>query len=55
VPVVLDYKGETTVASDAAGGVSQVTLRLAAGTALPEAVTAYVIADVFPLSRQALP
>jgi outer membrane protein assembly factor BamB len=52
VPVVLDYKGETTVASDAAGDVLQVTLRLAAGTVLPDAVTAYVIADVFPLYRQ---
>ncbi len=54
-PVVLDYEGETTVSSDATGEVSEVALRIPVGTAVPDTVTAYVIADVFPLLRQPLP
>jgi outer membrane protein assembly factor BamB len=48
-PVVLDHATETTVASD------EVVLRIPAGTVVPDRVTAYVVADVFPLDRRALP
>ncbi len=50
-PVPLDYRGLTTVTSDAAGDVHGVALRIPAGTSLPPRVEAVVMSDVFPLAR----
>jgi len=52
-PVGLDYTAQAT-ARDAAGNLRSVRLAIPAGTALPRHLTAYVIADVFPLSRRRL-
>jgi outer membrane protein assembly factor BamB len=54
-PLVLDYAKTTAVTADANGEASHIALAIPAGTALPESVTAYVIADVFPLHREPFP
>jgi len=53
-PVALDYRGLTTTTVDGAGNLSSVTIRIPAGTGLPERLRAYVIADVFPLAARDL-
>jgi outer membrane protein assembly factor BamB len=52
-PLGIDYTAQTTT-TDAGGNVATVTLRLPAGTPMPSHLAAYVIADVFPLSRSQL-
>ena len=49
-PVSLDYRALTSPATDAKGNISEVHLRIPAGTALPAHLQAYVIADVYPLA-----
>jgi len=49
-PVSLDYRTLTRPTTDAKGNVSEVRLTIPAGTSLPSAIRAYVIADVFPLA-----
>ncbi len=53
-PVPLDYRALTNPVVDAAGNVSQVRLRIPAGTELPPSLRAYTIADVFPLAASEL-
>ena len=48
-PVSLDYRTLTSPVTDAQGNIVGARLRIPAGTALPAAVRAYTIADVFPL------
>ena len=48
-PVSLDYRKALSTRADRRGNLTEVRLRLPAGTALPPSVRAYVIADVFPL------
>ena len=50
-PVPLDYRSLTTPSTDAAGNLTGASLRIPAGTPLPGAVRAYVVADVFPLGH----
>ena len=50
-PVDLDLASLTTVATDAAGRVTGVTLRLPAGTRLPGRVAAQVLVDLAPVAR----
>lgn len=47
--VSLDYHANLSATADAAGNLASVTLRIPAGTPLPEALQAVVMADVFPL------
>lgn len=47
--VSLDYHANLSATADAAGNLANVTLRIPAGTPLPEALQAVVMADVFPL------
>ncbi|MBI2382991.1 MAG: PQQ-binding-like beta-propeller repeat protein [Gammaproteobacteria bacterium] len=54
VPVAVDYQKSLAVAADAAGNVRSARLALPAGTTLPPAVKAYLIADVFPVQVKAL-
>ena len=51
-PVALDYAGDTTTSSDPHGNAQQVTLKIPAGTSMPDSVRAWVIADVYPLSSK---
>ena len=50
-PVTLDYP-RLTGAQSAGGVVRRVRLRIPPGTALPERVRVYVLADVFPLGMR---
>lgn len=52
--VPLDYRSETSPGTDSRGNLQSIRLTLPPGTALPEAVRAYVILDVFPLAVRAL-
>lgn len=52
--VSLDYHANLSATADAAGSVASVTLRIPAGTPLPDALEAVVMADVFPLHRETL-
>jgi outer membrane protein assembly factor BamB len=47
--VGLNYRAETSQASDGHGNIVQAKLTIPAGTSLPASVRAYVVADVFPL------
>jgi hypothetical protein len=51
-PVSLDYRNLTTPVADAQGNITEVHVRIPAGTALPAHLEAYVIADVFPLAAR---
>ena len=53
-PVPLDYGHTTRVTADGAGNAQTVTLKIPAGTTMPDHVRAYVIADVFPLQATEL-
>jgi len=53
-PIALDYQANLTALADAAGTIAGVTLTLPAGTRLPEAVTAIVMLDVYPLHRETM-
>jgi hypothetical protein len=53
-PVTLDYRKALSSRADARGNLNEVRLRIPAGTALPERLRAYVIADVFPLEVRRL-
>ncbi|MDR3574495.1 MAG: PQQ-binding-like beta-propeller repeat protein [Anaerolineaceae bacterium] len=48
--VFMDYQALLSAQADQSGNLSQVTLNLPAGTALPKNFQAYVILDVFPLA-----
>ncbi|HSD23915.1 MAG TPA: PQQ-binding-like beta-propeller repeat protein [Solirubrobacterales bacterium] len=48
--VPLDYRGQTTSATDRRGDLREVRLTIPPGTSLPGAVRAYVILDVYPLA-----
>ncbi len=52
--VPLDYHANLSATADAAGNAASVTLRIPAGTPLPDAPQAVVMADVFPLHREIL-
>jgi hypothetical protein len=52
-PLGIDYTNQTA-ATDGRGNVRTVTLTIPAGTAMPSHLTAYVIADVFPLTSRRL-
>jgi hypothetical protein len=52
--VTLDYHANLSATADAAGNVASVALRIPAGTALPGALQAVVMADVFPLYTESL-
>jgi hypothetical protein len=49
-PVALDYAASTSVSADG----RTVTLKIPAGTAMPASVSAWAIADVFPLGKRTL-
>ena len=51
-PVSLDYRNLTTPVTDAKGNITEVHVRIPAGTTLPAHLEAYVIADVFPLAAR---
>jgi hypothetical protein len=53
--VSLDYHGQTSVATDAAGNLGTIQLTIPPGTVLPDVVRAYAITDVFPLGWRDLP
>ncbi len=48
-PVSLDYARGTSVVADEDGNIATVRVAIPRGTELPERLTAYVIADVFPV------
>jgi hypothetical protein len=50
--VSLDYRNLTAPVTDAKGNITEVHLRIPAGTTLPAHLEAYVIADVFPLAAR---
>ncbi len=52
--VFMDYHNNLSTTADAAGNLATVTLTLPSGTVLPEQMDAVVMADVFPLYRQAV-
>lgn len=52
--VPLDYHAHLAAEAGGAGDLASVTLRIPAGTALPPALEAVVLLDVFPLFRQRL-
>lgn len=52
--VTLDYHANLHAEADAAGNLASVTLRIPAGTVLPAALQAVVMADVFPLHAETL-
>ena len=52
--VGLNYHDNLAATADAAGNLSQITLTIPAGTAMPPALEAVVIVDVFPLHRKLL-
>jgi len=52
--VTLDYHANLSSQADAGGNLSQVTLNIPAGTALPPALKAIVLLDVFPVYEQKL-
>lgn len=52
--VPLDYHANLSATADAAGNLASVTLRIPAGTALPAALQATVMVDVFPLHSASL-
>ncbi|MCB0875748.1 MAG: PQQ-like beta-propeller repeat protein [Solirubrobacterales bacterium] len=52
-PLPLDYDGLTKLRKSG-GRITGADLRLPAGTALPDRITAYAIADVFPLGSRSL-
>ena len=53
-PVLLDYKHDTSIATDGHGNPSRISLEIPKGTRLPAQVRAYVLADVFPLASRRL-
>jgi outer membrane protein assembly factor BamB len=50
--VPLDYHDNLSATADEGGNLETITLRIPAGTALPEALKAVVILDVFPLHHE---
>jgi hypothetical protein len=54
-PVGINYRADTTTATDGRGNISKVTLAIPAGTQMPASVRAYVVSDVFPLASRVLP
>jgi outer membrane protein assembly factor BamB len=52
-PLGIDYTAQTT-ATDRHGNISSVTLTIPAGTVMPSHLSAYVMADVFPLAQRQL-
>ena len=53
-PVTVDYVKATTVDTDGSGNAARVRLALPRGTEVPARVTAYVVADAFPLVAEPL-
>ena len=53
-PVSLDYRTLTRPVTDGRGNMREIHLTIPAGTALPQQIRAYVIADVFPLAVRKL-
>jgi outer membrane protein assembly factor BamB len=53
-PVPLDYRKALSTRVDGRGNLREVRLRIPAGTAVPQRLAAYVIADVFPLLARPL-
>ena len=54
-PVGINYRADTSTATDGHGNISRVTLSIPAGTQMPASVRAYVVSDVFPLASRVLP
>jgi outer membrane protein assembly factor BamB len=52
-PLGIDYTAQTT-ATDGRGNIARVSLTIPAGTAMPSHLSAYVMADVFPLGQRRL-
>ena len=52
--VFLDYHALLQAQADAEGNLATITLRLPAGTKLPDHTQAVVLLDVFPLAVEAL-
>lgn len=52
-PLGIDYTAQTATA-DARGDLARVALTIPAGTPMPSHLSAYVIADVFPLAKRQL-
>ena len=52
-PLGLDYTAQTTT-TDGHGNIAKVTLTIPAGTLMPSHLSAYVMADVFPLALRQL-
>jgi hypothetical protein len=52
--VSLDYRILTRPVTDGRGNMREIHLTIPAGTALPQRIRAYVIADVFPLAVREL-
>ncbi|HMD89028.1 MAG TPA: hypothetical protein VKF38_07685, partial [Anaerolineaceae bacterium] len=50
--IFMDYHALLSTQADSSGNLSEVTLRLPAGTILPKDFRAYVILDVFPLTNK---
>ena len=53
-PVSVDYRKGTSSLAGPDGNLSEVRVRIPAGTRLPARVKAYVIADAFPLESREL-